>query len=492
MRLRFWIGLIAVFLIAAGSVVVAVVVYEGDNTDFHKMQRDEAARAARQTEAVAGLSIGQLAGAASFFQADSSFTAHQFDVVGRALLRQNALTAAAFVQRVPLADRARFEREHGFEIIERAPDGHVRRAGRRPVYYPVTYVAAPRAGQRALGFDVGTDPARGPYFRRAAATGKPVATPVQPLVLGGLGVVVGQAVYRDGAPTRTAAERRRALIGFVAGSFHLSDLAAIGVAAAPGATQVQLRVSKRVVVGPQGELEDPASAPIHIANRTWVIVIRDPNRPSVIVPVLLAVVGIALALLLGALILLWRRDDRMTELQREANHDSLTGLKNRRRFEEELRAAIARSHRDRSTGALLMIDLDHFKQVNDTYGHPAGDRLIEEIATVLRRRTRESDVLARLGGDEFAVVLPHCSRSEALVVGEAIAAAIRDHQPGHESVPAVTASIGVATFGDDPRLSFASIVSEADAAMYMAKDSGRDGVRIFDRLAIRGNGAGAS
>jgi diguanylate cyclase (GGDEF)-like protein len=492
MRLRFWIGLIAVFLVAAGSVAMAALVYQGDDSGFHKMQHDEAVRAARQTEAVAGLSIGQLASAAAFFEADRHFSAHQFRVVGRALRQQKVLTSAAFVERVPLDERARYEGEHGFEIVERAPDGHLRRAGRRPVYFPVTYVAAPRAGQRALGYDIGSDPERGPYFRRARDADRPVATPIQPLVLGGLGVVVGQPVYRDGAPTATVAERRRALVGFVAGSFRLSDLAATGIAAIPGSTQVQLRVSKKLVVGPQVELEDPASAQIHIADRTWLLVVRDPNRPEVIIPVLLAVVGIALALLLGALILLWRRDDRMAELQREASHDALTGLKNRRRFEEELRGAIARSRRDGTTGALLMIDLDHFKQVNDTFGHPAGDRLIEEIAGVLRRRTRDGDVLARLGGDEFAVVLPHCGRSEALVVGEAIAAAIRDHQPGHGTVAPVTASIGVALFGDDPRLSFASIVSEADAAMYMAKDSGRDGVRIFDRLAIRGNGAGAT
>ncbi len=490
MRLRFWIGLAAVFLIAAGSVTLAMLVYEGDNSDFHKMQHDEAVRAAHQTEAVASLSVGQLSSAAAFFQADHRFSAHQFDVIGGALLRQDALTATAFIRRVPLADRARFERRHGFEIVERAPDGHLRRAGRRPVYYPVTYVVAKRGGKRAVGYDVGVDPARGPYLRQARDNGRAVATPAEPLVLGGLGIVVSRAVYRDGAPTATVAERRRALIGFVAGSFRVTDLAATGVAAVPGTTQVQVRVSKQTVVGPQGRLEDPASAPIHIADRTWIIVVRDPNRPDFVLPLLFALVGIALALLLGALILLWRRDDRMRDLQREASHDSLTGLKNRRRFEEELRTAMARSRRDRTTGALLMIDLDHFKQVNDSHGHPAGDRLIEGIAGVLRRRTREGDVLARLGGDEFAVVLPHCSRSEALVVAEAIAEAIRSHQSEHGDVPPVTASVGAAMFGDDPRLSFASIVSEADAAMYAAKDKGRDGVCVFDPVAIRGDGEG--
>jgi diguanylate cyclase (GGDEF)-like protein len=104
---------------------------------------------------------------------------------------------------------------------------------------------------------------------------------------------------------------------------------------------------------------------------------------------------------------------------------------------------------------------------------------------VLRRRTRESDVLARLGGDEFAVLLPRCTPPEARVAAEAIANAIRDHRSVHEELGPITASVGVAMFGDDPRTSSESIVSEADTAMYAAKDGGRDGVRVFDPIAIR-------
>ena len=252
---------------------------------------------------------------------------------------------------------------------------------------------------------------------------------------------------------------------------------------------MQLRADRRTTVGYQGDLDDAARAPIHIADRTWLLVVRDPDRPDVSLPLLLAVVGIALAALLGSLILVWSRNERMQELEREAGQDPLTGLKNRRRFEEDLRAAMARSRRERTTGALLMLDLDHFKQVNDTHGHPAGDRLIEEIADVLRRRSRESDVLARLGGDEFAVVLPRCGLGEARVVGEAIAAAIREHQPGGGVAP-LTASVGIAMFGDRPRTSIGSVVSEADTAMYAAKDGGRDGVRVFDAVAVRDDAPG--
>ena len=93
---------------------------------------------------------------------------------------------------------------------------------------------------------------------------------------------------------------------------------------------------------------------------------------------------------------------------------------------------------------------------------------------MLRRRTRESDSLARLGGDEFAVILPRCSREEARLAAEAIAAEIREHR-SERGVEPITASIGIAMFGDDPRTSVATVVSEADTAMYAAKDEGRDG-----------------
>ncbi len=488
MRLRFWIGLAAVAVIAVGSVAVALAVHANDNADFHTMQQDEATRAAHQAEAVAGLSVGELSNAAAFFQVDKSVSEHEFNVIARSLLKEGVLTTAAFVQRVPAAERLRFERTHGFEIVERGPGGRLVRAAPARDYYPLTYAVADLPTDSALGFDLGSDPQRGPYMRRAGNTGKPVATGAVPLLLGGLGVNVFRAVYRDGAPLATAAERRAALVGYSAGSFQIADLASAAIDAVSGANEVQLRVGKRAVVGPTGELDDAAGAPLQVADRTWLLVVRNPKRPDVSLPLLLAGVGISVAALLGALILVWSRNERMQELQREASQDPLTGLKNRRRFKEDLDLAMARARRERTTGAVLMLDIDYFKQVNDTHGHPAGDRLIREVADVLRGRSRASDSLARLGGDEFAVVLPRCTSGEAQLAAEAITRSIRELEPAG-GVDPVTASVGVAMFGDHARSSSASVVSEADAAMYAAKDSGRDSVRVFDPLVIRGDAA---
>ncbi len=492
MRLRFWIGLVCVLLIAAGSVVAALVVRSDDNADFHQMQKDEAVRAAHQAESMAKLAVGQLASAAAFFQVEGHISKHEFRTISAALLRQRVLTAAALVEKVPASRRKAYEREQGVAISERdprAPRGPGARllpAKLAPVYYPLTYVGSRRAGSSAgIGFNLATDPSRGPFLRRARDTGQPVATPPIELLLGGSGINVYQAVYRDGAPRETVAERGRALIGFAAGSLRIADLARTVDKALPAQTIEQLQLEGEQISGPDEELEDPAAARVRIADRTWLLVVRDPNRPDISLPVLLAAIGIAVAALLGALILIWSRNEQVQRLEREAGEDALTGLKNRRRFEEDVKAAMARRRRDRGTGALMMIDLDHFKEVNDTHGHPAGDRLIGEVAAVLQRRSRAGDIVARLGGDEFAVVLPRSTPAEARVVAEALAAAIRQHDPLLDGADPVTASIGVAMFGPDEQLSYATLLSEADTAMYAAKDGGRDGVRVFDADAIR-------
>jgi diguanylate cyclase (GGDEF)-like protein len=484
MRLRFWIGLAAVLLIAAGSVAAALIVSADDNADFHESQRDQAIRAAHQAESVVSLSVGQLASAAAFFQAQGIFSEHEFEIIAKPLLEQGALSGTAFIQRLPNSERAAFERRHGAPIFESGPDGP-RKARTRPFYYPIVYAVSNLGAAAPVGYDLGADPQRAPFLHRARDRGTPVATPPVKLLIGGIGINIYRPVYRDGAPTATVAQRRRALIGFAGGAFRVDDLARAAVSTVPDSVDVQLRIDRNHVVGEQENLDDAANAPIHIADRTWLLVVRDPNRPDVSLPLLLAVIGIALSALLGALILAWSRNERMQELQREASLDPLTGLKNRRRFEEDLQMAMARARREGATGAVLMLDLDDFKRVNDSHGHPAGDRMIAEIAEVLRQRTRESDTLARLGGDEFAIVLPRCSLVEARMVAESIADAIRGRQPTRGDVDPITASIGVAMFGDDPRTSSESVVSEADTAMYAAKDGGRDGVRVFDPIAVR-------
>jgi diguanylate cyclase (GGDEF)-like protein len=485
MRTRFWISIAAVAAIAVGSVIAAIAIYQNDERDFDHVQRDDAGRAARQAEAVAALSIGKLSTAAAIVQTQGRVNRHEFRVIGSSLLGDGALDGAGYVPRVTASRRPQFERAHGIEIRERAAGPLLKRAGARPVYYPITFGTSEQdQPQRVRGFDLGSDPLRARVLQRAGDTGMAVATPLVHLLIGGTGINVFRPIYEDGAAAKTAAQRQQALKGFIAGSFRVHDVAAAALAVLPKDAEMQLLVGKRRTFGPDGELEDAARVPIHLADRTWLLVLADPGAPPVGLPIAVGILGIALAALLASLVVSWNRGERMRELERQASQDALTGLGNRRRFEEELAAAMARSRRDGTTGALLMLDLDRFKQVNDSHGHPAGDRVIKEVAETLRRRTRASDSLARLGGDEFAVILPRCSREEALIAAEGVADEIRGRHPQDGADP-LTVSIGIALFGEDSKASVATVVSDADAAMYAAKDEGRDGVRVFDPVAVQ-------
>jgi diguanylate cyclase (GGDEF)-like protein/PAS domain S-box-containing protein len=154
-------------------------------------------------------------------------------------------------------------------------------------------------------------------------------------------------------------------------------------------------------------------------------------------------------------------------LRHLADHDDLTGLINRRRFQEELQRHLAEGRRYGLTGALLLLDLDGFKEVNDTYGHSAGDRVLCAVADVLRSRLRESDIVSRLGGDEFAVLLPRETPAEAELVCRSLEHAIPAEAwtPGHGRIEV---SVGFAPFVESVE-SVDDVLAAADASMYAAK-----------------------
>ncbi len=162
-----------------------------------------------------------------------------------------------------------------------------------------------------------------------------------------------------------------------------------------------------------------------------------------------------------------------------ADHDALTGLANRRRFRGELEQQIAFYARYGGQGAVLIVDVDHFKQVNDTAGHQAGDNVIREIAELLRARARVSDAVARLSGDEFAVLLPQTDREGAIRFAEDLRREVRLHSTATGPMP-VTISIGVAMFGGDAEQGGEPALVAADLAMYEAKEQGRDRVVLVD------------
>ena len=175
------------------------------------------------------------------------------------------------------------------------------------------------------------------------------------------------------------------------------------------------------------------------------------------------------------------------QLQHLADHDPITALFNRRRLEEELARELSAANRYGTGGAVLALDLDNFKYVNDTLGHSAGDELIATVADILRARLRRTDTVARLGGDEFAIILPHVDERQAARIADELLVAIRNDAvvTTAKGSRRATASIGIAPFPQDHELSGEELLIEADIAMYDAKEAGRDQACAYDAASSR-------
>jgi diguanylate cyclase (GGDEF)-like protein len=162
-----------------------------------------------------------------------------------------------------------------------------------------------------------------------------------------------------------------------------------------------------------------------------------------------------------------------------ADHDSLTEVLSRRRFKEELARQLAKAQRYETPAALLFVDLDAFKSINDRLGHQAGDRVLASVARLLRGRLRDSDVLGRLGGDEFAVLLPRADGSQACAVADQLVKEISAHATVMDGQRIVTgASIGIAVIPDHGT-SPEDLLGRADAAMFAAKAAGGRCCRVY-------------
>ncbi|MBI1363592.1 MAG: EAL domain-containing protein [Proteobacteria bacterium] len=168
-----------------------------------------------------------------------------------------------------------------------------------------------------------------------------------------------------------------------------------------------------------------------------------------------------------------------------ANNDTLTGLFNRGRFYDELKRQIRTMRRYNRQGALMLMDLDRFKYVNDTFGHEAGDSLLINVAHVLRDAVRSSDIVARLGGDEFAVILPEVDPNEVISRTSQLLDKMKNagfNYEGHDL--SVGASIGVVMFPAQGNAA-GELLSKADIAMYRAKQEGRNRMHVYDESAVR-------
>lgn len=184
---------------------------------------------------------------------------------------------------------------------------------------------------------------------------------------------------------------------------------------------------------------------------------------------------------------LWGIRKLFSELQKQeevlsaqASTDALTGLANRRETLQRLHFELDRLIRNQRPVSLIMLDLDHFKKVNDTWGHAAGDAVLCAVATVCKNSIRHIDLAGRWGGEEFLIILPEADSEDARVAAERLRVAIADTKiPVGDAVLTINASIGVVT--SDSEIQAESLIGFADEALYDAKNNGRNRVSIFAR-----------
>jgi diguanylate cyclase (GGDEF)-like protein len=167
------------------------------------------------------------------------------------------------------------------------------------------------------------------------------------------------------------------------------------------------------------------------------------------------------------------------ELRYLADHDPLTGLLNRRRFRTKLDRYVSFSARYGGLGAVMIIDIDGLKEVNDRLGHHSGDSLIRRVAEILRERVRTTDIVARLSGDEFAVLMPQTDTAGALQLGEDLRVQVAEGFPESSEQGTATISVGIAMFGGKGDAGSEAVLIAADQAMYRAKEEGRDRIALF-------------
>lgn len=398
----------------------------------------------------------------------------------------------------------RMVRAEGFPEYRITPEGE------RAIYSSALYLEPfTEDNLRAFGYDMYSEPTRHEAMAMARDTAQPAMSGKVTLVQEGSnghqsGFLVYLPVYRDGTPPELLAQRRENLVGWVYAPFRINHFMHGIQGENPEGTDdldIEIYDGEIAQVNRMYDSDESGSAismtrRLHSVNRivsgqhTWTVVTSalpafeqktQSDRPGLVLRA-----GISISLLLGLLIWIFL-DDRARALQAAnqamqlALYDPLTGLPNRKLLDERLERELARAKRDHDHVALLFLDLDKFKPVNDTYGHAYGDLLLKEVAKRLHSCMREADTASRLGGDEFVALLTEIEGKNAVTtVATKILKRLSDPYEISGHTFNISASIGAALYPEDganPK----ALIKSADMAMYAAKDAGRGNVRFANQ-----------
>lgn len=420
----------------------------------------------------------------------------------------SGIQAIGVVEWVPAQSKAEHlaeKRAAGLADYAIDPDGQ--REAYAPIVQREPYVGLNRA---PVGSDVWIEPVRRLALDKArdsgiAAISGKVQLKVDAKLATRPGFIMYLPLYARGQPHDSVAQRRAHLIGWVYAAFHVDDFIAslyggrspgLSLAVYDGADTNEAALLYRsdgsatdVEASKQAALS--ANEYMVVAGHNWTLVLGTQEafetRYGRGMGTVTAGVGIVLSLLLA--ILAWfmvngrdqavRLAEVMTEeLRHMAQHDLLTDLPNRALFNDRLGQELARAKRQNGRFAMAFLDLDHFKPVNDSFGHEMGDQVLRQVARRLQASVRAADTVGRIGGDEFVVLMAQLSDSDSIL---ALAQKLREalNQPflvdGHEL--SISCCIGVAVYPEDGADAVA-LTRAADDAMYRAKAAGRDCVRL--------------
>ena len=462
--------------------------------------------------------LGKLTALRALFEANDNVRRDEFETfTARLLQHQTAIQNLSWVPRVMRDDRAAFERAAahdipGYRIKAVADDDTIAPSPERDEYLPIFYSSVKVVTSPIYGIDLASQSVIRQKLYPARDEDRFSAVPdfVLHSQSGNVhGFLFSLPVYKRGLPHETVGDRRANLKGFVHGAFltaeafgHIIDTATMprGVDlyvfkadAEPNSPPLYVHGSRIRTAGFESKTLGELIAGRHAADTLaagdarWTVIL-DPIPAGPMTPrhdrawLVLVASLFAAALVMAHMYSSSRHAYRLLRANRQiselAERDSLTGLANRRAFYEELAAAFAAARSGGPIFAILYFDLDHFKDINDTLGHPTGDMLLRQVAQRVKSGVRQSDLVARCGGDEFAVLQRNAPDPTDTAT---LAAAIRDLLEAPFLVEGnsvhVAASIGIARYSADA-IDPGAIMVQADLALYRAKEEGRNCFRF--------------
>jgi diguanylate cyclase (GGDEF)-like protein len=441
----------------------------------------------------------------SFFGASPKVTHKTFrSFVSLILERNSFIQALEWAPYVPLEKRSEFEnraKSEGFsnyQFTELLKKGTLVKAGSRPEYFPVYFVEPYAGNESAHGFDLASEAERLKTIVGSKGSGGILATNKVTLVQGKNGKD-GLLVFAPFYGNITDSDSK--LKGFVLGVYRLDEM--VNDALAPylengmnliiydgKKTSNQNKIFRSLKAGTSLVKYEKK---IEIFGRSWVVVFhgdKDFQGGVKLHPSFASAGGLLLFFLLISIA--FELNDSRTRhkllseskkrFEKLSNLDSLTGLANRRHFDKTLEKEMRRSVRDDSRMSLILLDVDRFKEYNDTHGHLVGDECLKEVAEVLLKSTdRSHDFTARFGGEEFAVILPNTDLDGGLIIAERLRLRIEERGSSNSKIPSITISLGlVATSKDQKYITSKALIAQADKALYEAKEQGRNRTVHFE------------